>query len=108
MEKLFSYMLLFVAALSFVTCSNDDYNSPAAPKDNAPNGAEAVDLGLSIKWANMNIGATTPEGYGWCFAWGETSHKDYYDWNTYKLCKGSSSTMTKYCTSSSFGTLDAK
>jgi hypothetical protein len=35
---------------------------------------EAVDLGLSsgIKWASFNIGASTPEGYGDYYAWGET------------------------------------
>lgn len=33
---------------------------------------EEVDLGLSVKWANCNLGATTPEEYGTYFAWGET------------------------------------
>lgn len=37
-----------------------------------PDGLEAVDLGLSVKWANMNIGATAAEEYGLYFAWGET------------------------------------
>lgn len=69
---------------------------------------EAVDLGLSVKWASCNIGATTPEGYGDYFAWGETEHKDFYDWSTYKWCNGSSSSMTKYCTSSSYGRVDNK
>ena len=40
----------------------------------------AVDLGLSVKWASMNIGATKPEDYGWYFAWGETSEKSNYSW----------------------------
>lgn len=26
--------------------------------------AEAVDLGLSVKWASHNVGATAPEEYG--------------------------------------------
>ena len=36
--------------------------------------AKAVDLGLpsGTKWANMNLGADTPEGDGLYFAWGET------------------------------------
>ena len=46
--------------------------------------AECVDLGLSVKWADCNVGATTPEGYGDYFAWGETKSKSYYDWDTYK------------------------
>lgn len=68
-----------------------------------------VDLGLpsGTLWATCNIGATTPEDYGDYFAWGETEGyndgKTYFDWNTYKWCKGSQSTMTKYCTNSSSG-----
>ena len=33
---------------------------------------DAVDLGLSVKWASCNVGATSPEEYGESFAWGET------------------------------------
>ncbi len=47
--------------------------------------AEAVDLGLSVKWASWNIGAFSPEQYGGYYAWGETDTKDYYDWDTYKF-----------------------
>lgn len=35
------------------------------------------------KWASMNLGATTREGIGWYFAWGEVSNKIYYVWHTY-------------------------
>lgn len=35
-------------------------------------GYEYVDLGLSVKWATFNVGATAPEGYGDYFAWGAT------------------------------------
>ena len=52
------------------------------------NGREYVDLGLSVKWATCNVGATTPEKYGNYYAWGETSTKEkYYDENcsTYEL-----------------------
>jgi len=74
------------------------------------NGHEWVDLGLpsGLKWATCNIGATTPEGYGDYFAWGETSPKSNYAWSTYKHCNGSSSTLTKYNTNSSNGTVDNK
>ncbi|MCQ2071726.1 MAG: PEGA domain-containing protein [Bacteroidaceae bacterium] len=64
---------------------------------------EYVDLGLSVKWATCNVGATKPEEYGDYFAWGETQPKSDYSWPTYKYCKGSSATMTKYCTDSSYG-----
>ncbi len=72
------------------------------------NGYEYVDLDLSVKWATMNIGANAPEDYGDYFAWGETEPKDYYDWSTYKWCEGSDDTLTKYCTSSKYGTVDNK
>ena len=38
-----------------------------------------VDLGLSVMWATMNVGASSPEGYGDYYAWGETSSKSSYD-----------------------------
>ena len=37
------------------------------------NGYEYVDLGLSVKWATCNVGATSPEQAGLYFAWGETT-----------------------------------
>ncbi|MBE6291988.1 MAG: DUF1566 domain-containing protein [Bacteroidales bacterium] len=45
--------------------------------------AEAIDLGLSVKWASWNVGATAPEEYGDYFAWGETEVKDDYSEDTY-------------------------
>ena len=39
---------------------------------------EFVDLGLSVKWATCNVGASSPEDYGLYFAWGETLAKDFY------------------------------
>lgn len=69
---------------------------------------EYVDLGLSVKWATCNVGATKPEEYGDYFAWGETQPKSNYDWSTYKWCNGNNTTLTKYNTSSSYGTVDNK
>lgn len=48
-------------------------------------GHKFVDLGLSVKWADRNIGANTPEHFGSYFAWGETEPKDFYSWDTYKF-----------------------
>ena len=71
---------------------------------------EYVDLGLpsGTLWATCNVGATAPEEYGDYFAWGETETKDVYNWSTYKWCNGSYNTLTKYCTRSSYGTVDNK
>lgn len=53
---------------------------------------EAVDLGLSVKWASFNLGATKPEEYGDYFAWGETEPKTEYSYDTYKwMAEGESS-----------------
>lgn len=63
------------------------------------NGHEYVDLGLpsGLKWATMNIGATTPEEYGDCFAWGETEPKSTYYWDTYfDSVYGSNNNFKKY------------
>lgn len=68
----------------------------------------AVDLGLSVKWADMNVGASKPEDYGEYFAWGETDPKEVYNWSTYKWCNGSYDSQTKYCIESIFGTVDNK
>lgn len=76
------------------------------------NGHEYVDLGLpsGTKWATCNVGASKPEEYGGYYAWGETEEKDDYCWKTYKWGDGdrNSLSLTKYCTSSSYGTVDNK
>ena len=58
---------------------------------------EAVDLGLPVKWATCNVGASKPEEYGDYFAWGEVDTKERYDWESYKWRGTSSITLTKYC-----------
>lgn len=52
--------------------------------EDLPETLTAVDLGLSVKWANMNVGATAPEEAGDYFAWGETQPKETYSWDNYK------------------------
>lgn len=46
---------------------------------------EAVDLGLSVKWAKCNVGANSPEEYGEYFAWGEIEPKETYSMRNYKF-----------------------
>ena len=79
----------------------------ACPDSNHPH---LIDLGLpsGTKWACCNVGATCPEDYGNYYAWGETMAKNTYDWSTYKWCRGEFSTLTKYCTQSSYGIVDNK
>ncbi len=102
----------FLAALCcmlavFTACEKNE------PNDNGvgiANGHEWVDLDLpsGLRWATCNVGATKPESYGYYLAWGETTTKTTYYWDTYKWCNGSYNTMIKYCTDSDYGTVDNK
>jgi uncharacterized protein (TIGR02145 family) len=78
----------------------DPGDNPANP-GNAPSGAMGVDLGLpsGTLWANMNIGATSPQEDGLYFAWGETkgytsntSDGRKFDWASYKWMTTDSTT----------------
>lgn len=53
------------------------------PDDPTLTPGELVDLGLSVKWASCNLGASTPTEFGGYYAWGETSTKDEYSEDTY-------------------------
>lgn len=70
------------------------------------NGHAYVDMGNGLKWATMNIGSSSPDNYGDYFAWGETSSKEDYSWDTYKW--GLSTSLTRYVTSETYGTVDDK
>ena len=80
---------------------------------------EVIDLGLpsGLKWASFNLGASKPVEYGDYYAWGETEpyyssqdpmtwkegKENGYSWLSYTWCMGSETTMTKYCSNSSYG-----
>lgn len=89
----------------------DDKTTPPAEAKH-----QAVDLGLpsGVKWATCNIGASKPEDHGDYFAWGETepnrkNHVDKYNsWAIYKWCKGTETSMSKYCAQSAYGKKDGK
>ncbi len=53
------------------------------PDDHHPH---MIDLGLpsGTMWACCNVGASKPDGYGNYYAWGETSPKSVYNWDTYQ------------------------
>ena len=66
--------------------------------------SEYVDLGLSVKWATCNIGASYPEYSGGTFQWGDTTYNYNNGWTENRFCKnGSGTQLTKYCTDSSYG-----
>jgi hypothetical protein len=66
-----------------------------------------VDLGLSVKWADRNVGASSPEDAGLYFQWGDTigyavdqveadqvEIDKVFNWDSYKF--GTSTNLTKY------------
>ena len=80
------------------------------------NGHEFVDLGIEVTeggktykllFATTNVGATTPEGYGDYFAWGETTPY-YQNWSgsgnptSWKSGKSAGYKWQSYCGQSSF------
>ena len=83
---------------------------------------EFVDLGVSVKWATCNLGASKPEDFGDYYAWGETEpyydalgdpiiwkegKDDGYKWSSYSWCKdGEYTSLTKYNTVEKFGVVD--
>lgn len=72
------YITLIIAAFSFlaVTSCADIF------EDSGSKGA--VDLGLSVKWATCNLGASSPEQSGDFYAWGEIKPKTAFSWDNYK------------------------
>lgn len=66
-----------------------------------------VDLGLSVKWAQLNLGATHREDFGDYFAWGETTPKENYSDENYKWFN-EEGMLTKYCTHEGYGIVDDK
>ena len=84
------FSVLFViaasAAVAFASCKKDDPG-----KDKNPYDEYAVDLGLSVKWASVNVGATDEKDLGNYYGWGEPAEKPdgtYYDWDSYLVFKG--------------------
>lgn len=67
--------------------------SVATPEVENEKELRAVDLGLSVKWANLNVGASSSFSIGSYFAWGEISAKPSYNRNTYKYYKDGSYTL---------------
>ena len=107
-------VLLVVHFLRPDTSSYEDMNALApiepAATTGTQDGHDWVDLGLSVKWATCNVGASSPSDYGSYFAWAETKPKSNYDWSNLKYrVSGSNSKdlkFSKYVGSSKYGTVD--
>lgn len=81
MKTLRMFGMAIVAVLlctNFAACSDDDDDDSSKVSENGNvmvSGHEAVDLGLSVKWATCNVGSYTPEGSGNYYAWGKQRKK---------------------------------
>ncbi len=79
-------VLGFVAAVILCICvipRNTPYSATSqeaqiSQQTGTINGHGYVDLGLRVKWATCNVGATDPSDYGDYFAWGEIKPKSEY------------------------------
>lgn len=69
--------------------SPESLNNPL-PLNGKENGREWINLGLSVKWATCNVGASSPEFVGHYFAWGESKSKSAYLWGNCFDCLDSS------------------
>ena len=98
MKHLFAVILMAMLLWSCDTEKDNTSPLPSAPII-APDGVEAVDLGLSVKWASCNIGASTPEHSGDYFAWGEVESKESFTFGnskTYGVAMGDISGNDEY------------
>ena len=119
MKRLF-YAVSLLLGLSVVVSSCEKSTTENGKDDEGgANASGVVDLGLSVKWASCNLGASTPLEYGDYYAWGEVSPKssDKYNFKYYRfsdegnvftfqgqdMCK-----LTKYNTMSECGIVDNK
>ena len=100
MNKIVSMALvLFILA----GCSKEDSDGREPPV------VGSVDLGLSVDWAECNLGAENAWDYGNYYAWGETTPKSGYTWNSYVFwINGSLSDvkLRKYVTANAYGNID--
>lgn len=91
-----------VSDIDWVDWTTDDEDSPTPDPDVSD--AYLVDLGLSVKWASCNLGASSPEEFGDFYSWGETKPKtafsklNYFDldkdtWKYLKYNKDAKTTL---------------
>ena len=97
MKKFISiFAIAAVAALAFVSCSKDDDKDNGGKELSDAEKAMCTDIGLSVYWANCNLGAESPSDYGDYYAWGELNpkSKDKFTLNNYAWYKDGK--MSKY------------
>nr|MBP7471911.1 hypothetical protein [Prevotella sp.] len=91
-DNISTYYTLKLLSSKYLVLSNGDTNYYFATADgitsisteDTPEEYSAVDMGLSVKWASFNVGATKPEDYGGLYGWADptgtktsTTNNDY-------------------------------
>ena len=112
-----STILLFACVFICSSCIKDpEFSLVSSEPNNTTNLTTAawVDLGLpsGLLWYYANLGATTPEGFGNYYAWGEVQPKSEYSFDTYTYgdldLERITYTLYKYNSSVDYGTVDNK
>ena len=108
--------LLLLSVILFPACDKteneawltDVFLSPV--EDREVKGADyaAVDLGLSVKWADCNVGALKSWKDSRYFAWGETAEKSSYTWVNYQYINAGNSSLSKYNSTDGLWILQSK
>lgn len=75
--------------------------------DNTPENLQTIDMGLSVNWASLNVGAESPEEVGYYVSWGGVAPKEWYSWSYYEFGH-SQSAINKYSSSDGIETLQAE
>ncbi len=108
--RILLFLAIFLASVS-MTFAQGVITRPTKPQGNSVsnatgkiNGYEYVDLGLSVKWAKCNVGASSPTSYGSYYAWGETTIKSQY---TEKNCITSGKSISDISGNSKYDTARA-
>lgn len=84
-------LVLFFAVTACAASLLSSCTKRGTDDDKSPYDEYAVDLGLSVKWASVNVGASAEKDLGHYYGWGEVSDKAddvYYDWDSYEVFKG--------------------
>ena len=89
-----------------VACCGDQTAQCYVTVSGLPEGA--VDLGLSVYWAECNLGASSPFDAGDYYAWGEIAPKSNYDWENYKFYAGGTWRIWDYYRFSRYNGEDGK
>ena len=72
MKRSFTFIALAaIAVLSVFSCQQEPHE-PSLPEPSLPE-PSLVDLGLSVKWASFNLGASKPTEYGVYYQWAGTT-----------------------------------